>query len=310
MDSPLRKIVAAAVLALLTSASTVTPAAAAEMDRKAKADAKAALVAYKEGRYEDAAKLFVSLSVDHPDMLVFVRNLGACYYYLHRPEPALSNLRDYLHRKKDITAEDRQEVERWIDEMSQERSRSAGAPAPAVAIAPVPAGAAAAVPEAPVAQSPGAAAAPSEAALQAPGDSAIVSAPPGDQSHGSAIAAPAPAAGAATVVTPPVPDTKTSRIGPATWVLGGVGGLGLVTGTVFAVLSHQKFSQVEDKYNPSEESKGKTYSTIEWVGFGVGVAAIAGAVITALPWSSPPSRVSYAPTVGPGMAGATMGMSF
>jgi len=40
-------------------------------------------------------------------MPVFVRNLGACYYYLRRPDPAMSNLREYLHKKKDIAPDDR-----------------------------------------------------------------------------------------------------------------------------------------------------------------------------------------------------------
>ena len=86
-----------------------TPAAGAEMDKNARADAKTAMSLYKEGNYEDAAKIFVKLSMAYPDMLVFVRNLGACYYYLRRYEPALSNLRDYEHRKKDMAADDRAE---------------------------------------------------------------------------------------------------------------------------------------------------------------------------------------------------------
>ena len=112
-------------------------ASAAELDKKGKADAKEALGLYKEGHYEEAARIFVSLSVAHPDMLVFVRNLGACYYYLRRNDPALSNLRDYLHRKKDITADDRAEVEAWIGELEHFRGQAASPPV-AVAAMPVP----------------------------------------------------------------------------------------------------------------------------------------------------------------------------
>jgi hypothetical protein len=63
-----------------------------------------------------------------------VRNLGACYYYMRRYEPALSNLRDYVHRKKDMASDDRAEVEGWIGEMERLRGQS-----PAVATAPLPA---------------------------------------------------------------------------------------------------------------------------------------------------------------------------
>jgi tetratricopeptide (TPR) repeat protein len=73
-------------------------ALAAGLTAKDTARAKQARQLYKEGRYEDAAKLFSRLSSAYPDMLVLTRNLGACYYYLRRPEPALSNLREYLRR--------------------------------------------------------------------------------------------------------------------------------------------------------------------------------------------------------------------
>ena len=136
------------VLLLCVAAFTATlplaaaPAAAAEMDKNAKADAKTAMRFYKEGNYEDAAKIFVKLSVAYPNMLVFVRNLGACYYYMRRYEPALSNLRDYEHRKKDIAPDDRAEVAGWIGEMERLRDQAAAAAAPAPppgpAVAPVP----------------------------------------------------------------------------------------------------------------------------------------------------------------------------
>ena len=132
----------------------VTPALAAEMDKNAKADAKTAMRLYKEGNYEDAAKIFVKLSVAYPDMLVFVRNLGACYYYLRRYEPALSNLRDYEHRKKDIAPDDRAEIAGWIGEM--ERMRDQAAAASSASLAPVAAPVPVAIPvaSAPISASP------------------------------------------------------------------------------------------------------------------------------------------------------------
>jgi hypothetical protein len=139
-------LVAALSLPLASLTGTGRTAVAAELDKNGKADAKAAMGFYKQGNYEDAAKVFLKLSIAYPDMLVFVRNLGACYYYLRRTEPALSNLRDYLHRKKDITADDRGEVERWIGELERLRDQAAAAAAAssatpvATTVPPVPTG--------------------------------------------------------------------------------------------------------------------------------------------------------------------------
>lgn len=102
----------------------------AEMDANAELEAKEATRLFKQGLYEDAAKLFAKLSVDYPDMLIFERNLGACFYYLRRPEPALSNLRHYLGHRKDITDDDKAVVERWIAEMEKARAQSSAVSAP------------------------------------------------------------------------------------------------------------------------------------------------------------------------------------
>src|SRR5512138_1791541 len=121
-------------IATLPAASA--PAFASELDKKGKSDAKEAMRFYKEGNYEDAARLFLRLSINYPDMLVFVRNLGACYYYMRRYEPALSNLRDYVHRKTDIAADDRAEVSGWIGEMERLRDQSAPPPVAPTPVAP------------------------------------------------------------------------------------------------------------------------------------------------------------------------------
>jgi len=99
-------------------------ALAAGLDPKGEADAKEATRLFKQGRYEEAAPIYAKLSVDYPDLEVFERNIGACYYHLRKPEPALSNLRHYLGRKKNIGAEDKATVERWIDEMEKLRAQN------------------------------------------------------------------------------------------------------------------------------------------------------------------------------------------
>jgi hypothetical protein len=106
---------------------------AAGLDDKAAGDLQHAKRLYKSGKYEEAAEIFSQLSAAHPDFPVFARNAGACYYYLQRPEPAISNLRDYLLSQKGITADDHREVEGWISEMEKIRDQNAARAAPAPA---------------------------------------------------------------------------------------------------------------------------------------------------------------------------------
>jgi len=118
--------VAAASLPCLQSA-----AFARGLDSNSQAEAKEATRLYKAGQYEEAAKLFAQLTVDHPDMPIFERSLGACFYYLHRPEPALSNLRNYLRDRKDVPADDKEVVDHWIGEMERLEAQNKAAAAPA-----------------------------------------------------------------------------------------------------------------------------------------------------------------------------------
>jgi hypothetical protein len=144
MASRLRPFLFFLTVALAASnLSWLEAAAAAGLDRKSEAEAKEATRLYKQGQYEEAASLFAKLTVDHPDMPIFERSLGACFYYLHRPEPALSNLRNYLQHRKDVPADDQAVVQGWIEEMEKlaaERNATA---------TPVPAAAASATQEAP-----------------------------------------------------------------------------------------------------------------------------------------------------------------
>lgn len=208
------------------------PAAwAGELDCNDKADAKAALRFYKEGNYEDAAKVFARLSVAHPDMLVFVRDLGACYYYLRRWEPALSNLRDYEHRKRDISPDDQAEIEGWIGEMERLRdTQAAAALAPAAPGAPAPQAAATeaavgpvpslAPPSTTAAAAASATAAASGSAPSAPGQppapGTVAGASSPEVARPEAYAAP-PGNGQLPDVTPPSSPSPPPSLAPGGW---------------------------------------------------------------------------------------------
>lgn len=109
------------------------PAAFAQegfMDAQGEARAEEAMRIYKQGSYEEAAELFAGLSVDYPQMTIFERNVGACYYHLKRPELAIANLRNYLSHRKAITANDKAVVNLWIEEMEALRADKQVTPLP------------------------------------------------------------------------------------------------------------------------------------------------------------------------------------
>jgi tetratricopeptide (TPR) repeat protein len=327
----------AVILALMAFDQRAT---AAGLDRKGSAAAKKATQLYKQGNYDEAATIFLQLSVDNPDMPVFVRNLGACYYYLRRPEPALSNLREYLHKKKDITPDDSAEVERWIAEMDQLRQRettatpvagpvpfaspaaptatpstapvtpwppATGQAVPAVApeMPPANMGVQGAPPQSPGAYSPYQAPSGGYSPYQAPsGGYSPYPAPPGAYPPYPGPSAQSPP-GAIAQVPQPAESGGSNGRKVAAWVLGGVGVAALAAGVVFTSLALKDFSDIEKKYD-----RGKESAALQWVGYGVGGAAIVTAVILVATGRDTPKSVALTPTVGPGVAGAALSGSF
>lgn len=282
-----------------TSLSLQAPVAvAAGLDAKGKAELKEATRFYKQGQYEAAARVITNLVVDHPELPNLLRNLGACYYYLHRPEPALSNLRDYLARKQsDIAPADRQEVERWIDEMEKLRAQNAAAsaapvppvPAEAPAVIPVPTAPAPSVPAPQPAAPPAAAPFPEPAFSGAPAAAAAPSE--------SVVAAAAP---------PPAAPGRGLRV--AGIACGVVGLASIGTGIYFYTRATHYSDQVSDatKWSSSDYDAGKSAVTMQWVFYGIGGGALAtGTVLYLLGLfhSERPAGVSMTPMVGPGIAG-------
>lgn len=296
------------VLAVLAMGVVLrTPeAAAAGLDKKSTADAKQATQLYKTGNYEEAAKIFLQLSIDNPSMPVFVRNLGACYYYLRRPDPAVSNLREYLHKKRDIAPDDRAEVEGWISEMTLLRQRGA---TPTQAAGPAPAA------------SPAAATAPGAVSPQPAAPAATLAVPPAYGAPAAPTQAPATAPTTATTpdmgsayaraqVPPPVESGSQDGRKLAIWVLGGVGVAALVTGGIFTYLASSNFSDVEKKYNPGKYDDAKTYAILQVVGYSLSGAALATAAILWATGNDERRPVVLAPAVGPGFTGAAFSATF
>jgi hypothetical protein len=91
--------------------------------------------AYAAGSYKDALDIYTKLYAEklHP---TFLRNIGRCYQNLGEPERAISSFREYLRKAKDMTSEERTEVEGYIKEMEELQRKNAAA---AAAAAPTPA---------------------------------------------------------------------------------------------------------------------------------------------------------------------------
>jgi tetratricopeptide (TPR) repeat protein len=430
------------------SALTAGPARAAGLDAKELEAAQQARQLYKSGNYQEAAEIFSRLSAAHPDMPTFARNAGAAYYYLKRPDPALSNLREYLRAQKRIDTDDREEVEKWIAEMERLRAQASpasppspggpalvpgrpGAPAqpglPAQAVAPTgarPPGSPATSPSPggvsagqPAAGYPPSQAYPSPAAPTGPaatqagqpypqtGQPYLQTGQPYPQGTGQPQAGqpyppqvgqpyaqpgqpypqagqpqagqpyppqagqpyaqpgqPYPQAGqaypqagqpqagqpyppqagqpilpqagqppteaayatgnspdsmgqpAGTVPAGVVQETRASGQGkgPWPWVIGGVGVAALGLGGLFTYLSQSAFSDTRAQYDPDRESAGKTYSYLQFVGYGLGAAGITTAIILLLrsDRGAGDTQISITPTLGPQLAGAQLGIRY
>jgi len=105
----------------------------------------AAREAFAAGNYRDALDIYTKLYASqlHP---TYLRNIARCYQNLNEPDRAISSFREYLRKAKDLSTEERGEVEGYIKEMEELQRRNqaaaAAAAAPAVAVSqPLPAAA-------------------------------------------------------------------------------------------------------------------------------------------------------------------------
>ena len=323
MDWPLVRVSVglAVFLAALGGALSIREkqALATTLTAEDNAKAKQARQLYKEGQYEDAAKLFSSLSTDYPDKLAFTRNLGGCYYHLRRPEPAISNLREYLRLVKNLSPEDRSEVEGWIAEMEKFRDHP---PSPAArATEPPPT---TTVPPAALFPSPGLPlpAVAKESKKESEKESEPASAAVVDSAKTTSVAsaqaiAPAdapvsvlPAAAPAYTGNAPTEPVRSGRGLRIAGVACGAAGLAFLgTAVYFYTRAVSLSNKVTTSLAPSadDHQAGKNAETLQWVFYSVGGAALAtGSILYYLGWrvsGSQPAAATIAPMVGAGLTG-------
>jgi len=111
---------------------------------------------FAAGRYQQALDAFAKLYAEtvHP---TYLRNIGRCYQNMGDPDRAIISLRDYLRKKKEITPEERAEVEGFIAEMEALKKRRSGVPASSSGDTPPPTSSITPLPTAPEPKSGGAA---------------------------------------------------------------------------------------------------------------------------------------------------------
>jgi tetratricopeptide (TPR) repeat protein len=109
---------------------------------------------FAAGRYQLALEIFARLYAEtlHP---TYLRNIGRCYQNLGEPDRAITSFREYLHKRTNISAEERAEIEGYIKEMEElKRARAATGGAAKPAAAPPPRSLAAPVLAPPAAAAP------------------------------------------------------------------------------------------------------------------------------------------------------------
>jgi hypothetical protein len=115
-----RSLAFVVALSLVAAVPARVLAAADEREIQARED-------FAAGRYQIALEIFARLYAEtlHPN---YLRNIGRCYQNLGDPDRAITSFRDYLHKGKNISADERAEVEGYIKDMEElKRARAAGA---------------------------------------------------------------------------------------------------------------------------------------------------------------------------------------
>ena len=121
-------------IGLLVALLAAAPRAVAAEDEAA-ADLKARTY-FVSGEFKQALEIYTRLYVEtmHP---TYLRNIGRCQQNLGEPDKAIASFREYLRKAKDLSADQRAEIEGYIAEMEQlkqskgKSAEPAGAPPPA-----------------------------------------------------------------------------------------------------------------------------------------------------------------------------------
>jgi hypothetical protein len=211
----------------------------------------------------------------------YLYNQARCYEQNGKPDEAILRFREYLRKLGNPPAEEKADVERHIADCQAMKAEQAGSAPSALPEPPT-------IPAVPV---------PAE------------------------TAAPAPSPGPSETLESRKPETPTNERGStlrtAGIVTAAIGGATLVTGIVFSLETRSIRNEVSSDnsrqtYDRNKDDRGRLFSNLQWVGYGVGGAALAGgAVLYYLGYragqsSAPSGSLSLVPMASPGLAGALL----
>lgn len=252
---------------LFAARAEAAPVAIDEREVEARRD-------FAEGRYKEAIHLFAELYAQSADP-IHLRNIGRCYQKMRRPDEAIANFHDYLAKAR-LTADERKEIESYIDEMEAlRRKRGSGRAEP--------------TPDATVAAVPAPTSPPPVASPSVPVGPAVAAAP----------VAPAPVGASTTIAVEPEsraplhgggrPGFRTAGI-----VVGATGAVLLATGVVFGLATRNASNEVSHDFNPNRDLWGPRYEALQFVGYAAGaIGLLTGA---SLYWYGSESRETAPPT--------------
>jgi tetratricopeptide (TPR) repeat protein len=238
-------------LAVLVTVVSVTSAPAlAAPVDKREREARADFAA---GRYQKAVDTFAQLFADTGDPL-YLRNIGRCYQKMKRAQEAIDSFQEYLLKAKNLSKPERQEIEGYVKEMQALKASEAPPPAPPVV-----------TPPPPVTPPP-----------------AAVATPP---------APPPPIEPLAPMPPSAPPSTSDGHVWRIAGIATAAGGVALIAaGIGFGAAAQSAADDVGKKYNSSTDSAGKRDATLQWVGYGVGAAALAAGTLLYLHGRQPESE--------------------
>jgi tetratricopeptide (TPR) repeat protein len=88
---------------------------------------------FAAGEYKQALDIYARLYAEtmHP---TYLRNIARCHQNLGNADQAISSFREYLRKARDLTPDQRAEIEGYIAEMEQMKRAKASAPPPAASL--------------------------------------------------------------------------------------------------------------------------------------------------------------------------------
>ena len=278
---------------------------------------------YDIGKYEEAIKEFEAAYEAKSDPALLY-NLAQSHRLAGHSSEALQLYRNYLryvpHAPNRVDIEERiKTLEKTVAE------RPSATPPPTTPTPPTPAATNPAITTTPPATGTPSGLPPP----QDPGSPQATGAwpPPNDpnypyQQPGGAYPAQQPGTYPQTAGSPYPPETPAAAPAghrTAGIALCAVGGGLIVTGAIFGLVAKNQAKKVEDAahngdpFDPSVESLGRTSVVLQWIGYGLGAAALVTGVVllNSHPTESHPgTRVAALPMAGPGFGGGLVQVTF